>query len=124
MGRMHDIHSVLRLSCPPAPTWLKTTSDDVVEHIIKLARKGLTPSSIGATLRDLHGIPQVRFVTENKILRVLKSNGLAPPISEDLWFLVKKAVTVRQHLEVNHKDKDSKFRLILIESRIHRLARY
>merc|ERR1712006_51391 len=29
-----------------------------------------------------------------------------------------------QHLEKNRKDKDSKFRLILIESRIHRLARY
>lgn len=27
------------------------------------------------TLRDSHGIPQVRFVTGNKILRILKSNG-------------------------------------------------
>lgn len=35
-----------------------------------------------------------------------------------------KAVAVRKHLERNRKDKDSKFRLILIESRIHRLARY
>ena len=37
---------------------------------------------------------------------------------------VKKAVQVRKHLERNRHDKDSKFRLILIESRIHRLARY
>lgn len=50
--------------------------------------------------------------------------GLAPAIPEDLWHLVKKAVAVRKHLETNRKDKDSKFRLILIESRIHRLARY
>ena len=50
--------------------------------------------------------------------------GLAPQIPEDLWHLVKKAVAVRKHLETNRKDKDSKFRLILIESRIHRLARY
>lgn len=34
------------------------------------------------------------------------------------------AVAVRKHLERNRKDKDSKFRLILIESRIHRLGRY
>lgn len=34
------------------------------------------------------------------------------------------AVAVRKHLERNRKDKDSKFRLILVESRIHRLARY
>jgi hypothetical protein len=42
---------------------------------MKLARKGLTPSQIGVTLRDSHGIPQVRFVTGNKILRILKSHG-------------------------------------------------
>ncbi|KAL9117627.1 MAG: hypothetical protein Q9187_005831, partial [Circinaria calcarea] len=34
------------------------------------------------------------------------------------------AVAVRKHLDRNRKDKDSKFRLILIESRIHRLSRY
>jgi small subunit ribosomal protein S13e len=50
--------------------------------------------------------------------------GLAPAIPEDLYMLIKKAVAVRKHLERNRKDKDSKFRLILIESRIHRLARY
>lgn len=52
------------------------------------------------------------------------SLGLAPAIPEDLYFLIKKAVSVRKHLERNRKDKDSKYRLILIESRIHRLARY
>ena len=57
------------------PSWLKTSPEDVVEQIIKFARKGLTPSQIGVTLRDSHGIPQVRFVTGNKILRILKSNG-------------------------------------------------
>jgi ribosomal protein S15P/S13E len=50
--------------------------------------------------------------------------GLAPEIPEDLYFLIKKAVAIRKHLERNRKDKDSKFRLILVESRIHRLARY
>ena len=34
--------------------------------------------------------------------------------------LIKKAVAVRKHLDRNKKDKDSKFRLILVESRIHR----
>ena len=52
------------------------------------------------------------------------SVGLAPEIPEDLYFLIKKAVAIRKHLERNRKDKDSKFRLILVESRIHRLARY
>lgn len=41
-----------------------------------------------------------------------------------MYHLIKKAVSVRKHLERARKDKDAKFRLILIESRIHRLARY
>jgi small subunit ribosomal protein S13e len=50
--------------------------------------------------------------------------GLAPELPEDLHCLIKKAVSIRKHLEKNKKDTDSKFRLILVESRIHRLARY
>ncbi|KAH7096804.1 ribosomal S13/S15 N-terminal domain-containing protein [Auriculariales sp. MPI-PUGE-AT-0066] len=128
MGRMHAPGKGISSSALPyrraPPTWLKTQPADVVDMIAKLARKGLTPSQIGVQLRDSQGIPQVRFLTGNKILRILKGQGLAPSIPEDLWHLVKKAVAVRKHLEVNRKDKDSKFRLILIESRIHRLARY
>jgi small subunit ribosomal protein S13e len=54
----------------------------------------------------------------------VQSQGLAPEIPEDLYHLIKKAVNVRKHLERHRKDIDAKFRLILIESRIHRLARY
>lgn len=107
-----------------APAWFKTSPEAIVEQIIKYARKGLTPSQIGVLLRDAHGVTQTRFITGNKIMRILKSNGLAPEIPEDLYYLIKKAVSVRKHLERNRKDKDAKFRLILIESRIHRLARY
>ena len=83
MGRMHAPGKGISSSALPyrraPPSWLKTTPEDVVEHIAKLARKGLTPSQIGVTLRDSHGIPQVRFVTGNKILRILKSNGESFP---------------------------------------------
>ena len=67
---------------------------------------------------------QVRFITGNKILRILKGKGMAPELPEDCYYLIKKAVSIRKHLERNRKDKDAKFRLILVESRIHRLARY
>jgi ribosomal protein S15P/S13E len=221
-----------------APAWLKITAGEVEEHVSKLAKKGFTPSQIGVHLRDSYGIAQVRSVTGQKILRVLKKQGacsgragaerggggggdrrrrraddktnrgalsvagvralaalrvpaqrlpasstvsagmssracarrrstpgprpvartleeerrearpsapvssppvpssplpfppspllagLASALPEDLYFLIKKAVSVRKHLERNRNDKDSKFRLILIESRIHRIARY
>nr|ALS04129.1 40S ribosomal protein S13 [Acartia pacifica] len=106
------------------PQWMKMTSEDVKEQIFKLAKKGLTPSQIGVILRDSHGVAQVRFITGNKILRIFKFKGPAPDLPEDTYFLIKKAVSIRKHLERNRKDKDAKFRLILVESRIHRLARY
>ncbi|EGX51977.1 ribosomal 40S subunit protein S13 [Orbilia oligospora] len=128
MGRLHSKGKGISASAIPysrtAPTWFKTAPDQIIDQICKLARKGATPSQIGVVLRDSHGVAQVKVVTGNKILRILKSNGLAPEIPEDLHMLIKKAVAVRKHLERNRKDKDGKFRLILIESRIHRLSRY
>ncbi|KAF2831435.1 hypothetical protein CC86DRAFT_366798 [Ophiobolus disseminans] len=128
MGRLHSNGKGISASAVPysrnPPAWLKTTPEQVVDQISKLAKKGATPSQIGEILRDSHGIAQTRVVTGNKILRILKSSGLAPEIPEDLYMLIKKAVAVRKHLATNRKDRDGKFRLILIESRIHRLSRY
>tara|TARA_R110002050_G_scaffold47248_2_gene110426 strand:- start:96 stop:398 length:303 start_codon:yes stop_codon:yes gene_type:complete len=58
-----------------APTWLKTTPEEVSTQICKLARKGLTPSAIGVQLRDSHGVGQIKNVTGSKVLRILKANG-------------------------------------------------
>ena len=128
MGRMHAPGKGISQSALPyrrsVPNWLKLTSDEVKDQIFKLAKKGLTPSQIGVILRDSHGVAQVRFVTGNKILRILKSKGMAPDLPEDVYCLIKKAVSIRKHLERNRKDRDAKFRLILVESRIRRLARY
>merc|ERR1712003_348564 len=127
-GRMYGHGKGMASSALPyrrkPPTWVKMKTEDVCDHICKLAKKGLTPSQIGVTLRDSFGIPQVKTVTGNKILRILKTNSLAPELPEDLYYLIKKAVSIRKHLDRNRKDRDSKFRLILVESRIHRLARY
>lgn len=50
-------------------------------------------------MRDSHGVAQVRFVSGNKILRIMKAMGLAPNLPEDLYCLIKKAVAIRKHLE-------------------------
>jgi ribosomal protein S15P/S13E len=34
------------------------------------------PSGIGVILRDQYGVPQVKPITGNKILRILKSRGI------------------------------------------------
>lgn len=128
MGRLHSNGKGKSSSAAPykrsAPKWASSTSAQVTELTCKMARKGMTPSEIGVALRDANGIPSVASITGTKVLRILRANGLAAAIPEDLYHLVKKAVQVRKHLERNRKDKDSKFRLILVESRVHRLARY
>jgi len=128
MGRMHSGGKGISGSVIPyrrsVPLWCKHTSKEIVEQCCKLAKKGVAPSQIGIQLRDSSGVAQVKNITGRKILRILKHNGLAPSIPEDLYYLIKKAVSVRKHLEKSRKDADGKFRLILIESRIHRLSRY
>jgi hypothetical protein len=104
MGRLHSKGKGISSSAIPysrnPPSWLKTTPEQVVDQICKLAKKGATPSQIGVILRDSHGIAQVKVVTGtffgwlfgpavgrvamlmtvrwagNKILRILKSNGM------------------------------------------------
>ena len=57
----------------------------------------------GVILRDSHGVAQVRFVTGSKILRIMKAMGTAPDLREDLYYLIKKAVAIRKHLERNRQ---------------------
>lgn len=128
MGRLHSQGKGKSQSSIPyvrAPNqWCKVDATELIAHICKLAKKGTPPSKIGLIMRDQYGVGQVKNITESKIVRILKANGHAPELPEDLYCLIKKAVSIRKHLERNRRDKDSKFRLILVESRLHRLARY
>ena len=128
MGRMYSKgKGISKRSLPyrkAPPSWVQISASDLTQQIIKMAKRGQSPSQIGVVLRDQYGIPQVKGVTGSKILRVLKVNGVAPQLPEDMYHLIKKAVNIRKHIEKFRADKDGKFRLICTESRIHRLARY
>ena len=128
MGRMYGNGKGISKSSIPykkkAPRWLSVDSSEIIKQIEALAKKGYKPSQIGVILRDNFAIPQSRLITGAKILRILKKRGLAPQIPEDLYSLMRRAVTVRKHIEKNKRDKGSKYRLILVESKIHRLVRY
>lgn len=67
MGRMHSNGKGISSSALPysrtPPAWLKTTPEQVVDQICKLAKKGAAPSQIGVVLRDSHGVAQVKVVT-------------------------------------------------------------
>ena len=82
-----------------APSWIKLKPEDLSEQFYKLARKGITPSSIGVTLGDSFGVAQLKMFTTIKFLRILKKKGLAPFIPEDLYFLVENDVSMQLSIE-------------------------
>ena len=116
MGRMYSNgKGISRRSLPyrkAPPSWVQISASDLTEQIVKMAKRGQSPSQIGVVLRDQYGIPQVKGVTGSKILRILKVQGVAPQLPEDLYHLIKKAVNIRKHIEKFRADRDGKFRLI------------
>lgn len=128
MARMYGHQKGMSRSCLPykrsAPSWCKATPEDVTKGIIQLARKGMSPSAIGVALRDTMGIPRVKSITGTTITRILRKRGLAAEVPENLYYIMKKAVSMHKHLERAPADKGTKFRLSQCESKIHRLARY
>ena len=59
-----------------------------------------------------------------KLVKIMEEKGVAPPIPEDLFHLMKRAVRVRAHLMEHPKDTHSARGLIEIESKIRRLVKY
>ena len=81
-----------------APYWIKLKPEDFKKQIGKLAEK-YDALVVVVTLEDGFGVPQVKLVTGIKFLRILRKENLAPPVPEVLYFLVKKAKSMRKHLD-------------------------
>ncbi|MEM3594666.1 MAG: 30S ribosomal protein S15, partial [Candidatus Jordarchaeaceae archaeon] len=128
MARMHSKSKGKSGSTRPPvlkpPEWFDRTPEWVTDKIIELGKAGQPPSMIGLILRDQYGVPLVKAIIGKSITQVLAENGLAPSMPEPLTNLIKKAVTIRKHLEENPKDLHSKRGLQETESKIHRLSKY
>ena len=98
--------------------------EEVEELVVKLKKEGISPSRIGIILRDSYGIPSVKDITGKKIGFFLEKNSLASEIPESLESLIKRAIHLRNHLDKNKKDLHNRHGLQLLESKIHRLAKY
>ncbi|MEM1506704.1 MAG: 30S ribosomal protein S15 [Candidatus Bathyarchaeia archaeon] len=119
-GRSHSTRPVGKRS----PSWCKYTPDEIVALVVKLAREGNPPSKIGVILRDQYGIPLVKAIVGKSIVEILKENGLAPKIPEDLDNLLRKAARISAHLQKYRKDTHNRRALQIVESKIHRLSEY
>lgn len=105
-------------------SWVKYKPKELEDIIENLAKKGLSSSRIGIILRDQYGIPSVRQVTKEKITRMMEKKGVKPELPETLLSLMKRAVSIRNHLEKKRKDYISQRGLELTESKIRRLVKY
>jgi len=107
-----------------APAWCKYTPEEVEALVLKLAREGNSPSTIGMILRDRYAVPLVKSITGKNVHELLLAGQQAGALPEDLSELLKKADDLRRHLEKNRKDHVNKRSLAMIESKIHRLVKY
>jgi small subunit ribosomal protein S15 len=106
------------------PEWVTMSNDELDGLLVKLKKEGLTKSRIGMILRDQYGIPKVKDIRGERISKVLSSKGMNDQIPEDLEALIKNAVSLNKHVELNPKDLKNKRGLELIEAKIKRLAKY
>ncbi|MFX1328909.1 MAG: 30S ribosomal protein S15 [Promethearchaeota archaeon] len=128
MARMHSRKKGQSGSTRPArlekPAWVELSPEEVEGEVVKLARKGYSKSMIGTIMRDSRGIPLVKVVTGKKVSKILEDNDIETPLPEELANLVRKALNIRKHLEINHKDLESRKGLNRTESKIYRLIKY
>ncbi len=128
MARLHSRKKGKSGSTRPArlerPTWIERSAEEVESEVVKHAKKGLTKSMIGLKLRDSFGVPLTKIITGKKISQILEENGIEETLPEDLKNLIKKALKIRNHLENNKKDLDSKKGLQRTESKIYRTIKY
>jgi len=128
MARMHTRRKGKSGSKHPQrtgkPDFVSYEEDEIEELIVKLRKEEKSPSKIGVILRDQYGIPSVKDLTGKKIGFFLDKNKMKSNVPEDLQNLIKKALSLRKHLESNSKDIHNARSLLLIESKIHRLSKY
>jgi small subunit ribosomal protein S15 len=123
-SRKHGKSGSKRPSKRVIPVWLSYKPKEVELLISKLAKEGKTSSEIGIVLRDTYGIPDVKLLSKKRVTQILKEKNLASELPEDLTALIRKSVSIRKHLETNHKDQTGKRGLLLTESKIKRLTKY
>ncbi len=104
--------------------WISYSGQEVEQLVVKLAKTGKVASMIGMILRDTYGVPDVRKITQKKIVHILAEHKVKPELPEDLVALIRKQTFLLKHLKDNPKDMPVRRGLMLTESKIRRLTKY
>ena len=128
MARMHSRRKGKSGSDHPKrekhPSWSSLNPREIESRILELAKKGKNSSEIGMILSDQYAVPDVRIATGKNITQILENNNIKSEIPEDLQNLIRTALKIKKHLDINKKDLKNKRNLQLTESKIRRLTKY
>jgi len=106
------------------PAWVTMDPKEIEQLVVKLSNEGKTPAMVGLVLRDSYSIPSIKITTGKTVSQILGENKLLTRLPDDLQNLMKRAVSLNEHVRSNPKDLHNKRGLHLIESKIRRLAKY
>ena len=104
--------------------WVKLTSEQIGKLVVEMNKEGLNASQIGIKLRDEHAISSIKSVTGKNMKEFMEENGINQEIPEDLEALVKRALSLQNHLKSNKGDRKNVRSLELLEAKVHRLSKY
>lgn len=107
-----------------APKWSPLSGKEVETQVVALAREGKSMPMIGAYLRDQFGVPSIRLATGKPVAAVLAENKLTPKLPDEITNLLRRVVNLQSHLKRTKNDLQNQRALVLIESKIRRLAKY
>lgn len=128
MARMHARRKGKSGSTHPIrdkhPEWSALNPREIKSRMMELAKTGKSTSEIGLILRDQYAVPDIKVATGKKVSKILEENNIRSEIPEDLRNLIKTALRLKKHLEVQKKDLKNKRNLQLTESKIKRLTKY
>ncbi len=100
------------------------SKEQIEKIIIDYAKSGMSPALIGETLKTKHNVKYIKQAIGMRLLEFLSEKKLNGEIPSDMIDLIRKAITMRKHIEKNKQDVYGKIRLIRIESKIWRLVKY
>ncbi|MFH0973196.1 MAG: 30S ribosomal protein S15, partial [Candidatus Micrarchaeota archaeon] len=102
MARLHTRKKGKSASHKPAlksAGWVRQSKEEVLSLVERLAKEGKTEAQIGLALRDEHGVPSVKMITGKSVSKILEEKKVAPKYPSTLIDLIRKAVSLRKHLE-------------------------
>ncbi len=106
------------------PSWAPYKEKEAEKLILKYAKADKSTSEIGMILRDTYGIGSVKAVTGKSIGKILVENKITKELPEDLLNLIRKMISVQQHMEKNRQDMAAKRGFQLTNAKIMRLIKY